>query len=483
MYVIAAVVAVLFLVLLILARNEQLDFWDKTGSRLLYPIYRMGAYIYRMPFGRASPSNIERQVRSDLERLHPGEKAEKLITAYYVNKIVKMVCFCAVGTFLALVLTLQAKERRSLNDGSVARGSYDEEAKEVEVECLLPDGMQEFTIEVGARVFDEEKIEELYTDFCDKLPQLILGENVSLQEVSFDLHLANGYEGYPFEISWESANPDVVQSDGRVENIETACQVELRATISYGQWERTESLQVVSAPIMRSQEEKLYSELMELLVSSEMQSRTEEKWQLPTDWNGTRLVWTQKTEDWGFPVWIGAILLSILIYILTDKDLHEDAEKTKRQMKKEYPNVVYKLVLYLGAGMTIRNTFQKMAEEYERTKEEKTAANLICEEIVLTCRELQAGVSESVAYEHFGKRTGVQEYIRLAALLTQNLKKGNRSLFERLREEVAKVTQDRLQYAKRLGEEAVTKLLLPMVMMLLVVMLIIMIPAFSSVGT
>lgn len=104
----------------------------------------------------------------------------------------------------------------------------------------------------------------------------------------------------------------------------------------------------------------------------------------------------------------------------------------------------------------------------------------IYEELLYTCRELHAGTSEGAAYEHFGRRTGLQEYIRLSTLLTQNLKRGNSMLLDRLREEADRAAQERLQQSKKLGEEAGTKLLIPMVMMLAVIMVIIMIPAFSG---
>jgi hypothetical protein len=74
----------------------------------------------------------------------------------------------------------------------------------------------------------------------------------------------------------------------------------------------------------------------------------------------------------------------------------------------------------------------------------------------------------------------MQEYVRLSNLLLQNLKRGNSSFPERLREEAYKAGEERLQQSRRLGEEAGTRLLVPMVMMLGVVMLLIMFPAFSS---
>ena len=144
--------------------------------------------------------------------------------------------------------------------------------------------------------------------------------------------------------------------------------------------------------------------------------------------------------------------------------------------------MVQKLVLYLGAGLTVRAAFGRIATEYEKGRKEGKRVQAVYEEMLYTCRELQAGVSEGAAYEHFGKRTGLQEYVRLSTLLMQNLKKGNSTLLQRLKEEADRACIEQLQNSRRLGEEAVTKLLLPMVMLLWVVMLIIMIPAFSSAG-
>ena len=68
----------------------------------------------------------------------------------------------------------------------------------------------------------------------------------------------------------------------------------------------------------------------------------------------------------------------------------------------------------------------------------------------------------------------------MSTLLAQNLKRGNSTLLERLREEADKAAEEQLQQSRKLGEEAETKLLAPMVLMLAIVMALIMIPAFSN---
>ena len=70
--------------------------------------------------------------------------------------------------------------------------------------------------------------------------------------------------------------------------------------------------------------------------------------------------------------------------------------------------------------------------------------------------------------------------MKLASLLEQNRKTGLKNLRYLLEEEVAAAFEERKNIAKRLGEEAGTKLLLPLFMMLGIVMVMVVAPAFLS---
>ena len=160
--------------------------------------------------------------------------------------------------------------------------------------------------------------------------------------------------------------------------------------------------------------------------------------------------------------------VAVGLFFLSDRDVKEEMTHRRNMWKYQYPDMIHKLVLYLGAGLSIRSAFARLSDSYETA--------------LYAYRETEAGVPESVAYEHFGKRTGLQSYVKLAALLNQNLKRGTGTLFLRLEEEALQSSQERIQNGKKLGEEAGTKLLIPMVLMLGVVMLMIMIPAFTGLG-
>ena len=149
-------------------------------------------------------------------------------------------------------------------------------------------------------------------------------------------------------------------------------------------------------------------------------------------------------------------------------------------MMLDYPGIISKFVLYLGAGLSVRSTFFKIGEDYERRREEGIKERYVYEEILFVCRELTSGVPETEAYAGFGLRCRSRQYTKLSTLLAQNLRKGNQALLSVLQQEAQASFEERRNTARRLGEEAETKLLLPMIAMLAITMLMIIIPAYFS---
>nr|MCR5777025.1 secretion protein F [Lachnospiraceae bacterium] len=96
--------------------------------------------------------------------------------------------------------------------------------------------------------------------------------------------------------------------------------------------------------------------------------------------------------------------------------------------------------------------------------------------------QMRSGKSEAAAYQEFGTRSGVARYNKLGSLLSQNLKKGSSALLSIMEYEARDAFEDRKAEARKLGEEAGTKLLLPMGMMLMVVMIIVIVPSVLSFG-
>ena len=477
MYLIGGSIVLMYFIIGILSRKEAVD---KEISRLLVPFHKMAVWIYKKVCIYKIPVFTSGQVEKDLRCLHPGAGRENLKTDYYIKKISLSLAVFFVGTLFGMLVKYNSLSSLLLDEeGRILRGSYMEGSVEVWLKADSGEKKEElFRVEVAPMQLNSDQIKNLYDELSEKLPEYILGENESLEEITSDLVLEERYGDYPFLIEWESSNLSIIGNTGRVYVADDPVSVELTAKVTYEETVREVILPLQVVPKTLSPEEKEHAELEELLLISEYDSRKEETWKLPDNWHGEAVEWQQEVDDYSVIVWVLAIVTTVSVFAVSDQDLHRQVEQRKKLMQRDYPDIVHKLVLYVGAGMTTRGAFQKIAGDYrQKDKEDPRPAY---EEMLYACRELHAGVSEGVVYEHFGKRTGLQEYVRLGTLLTQNLKKGNSTLLERLKEEADRAGEEKLQSCKRLGEEAGTKLLVPMVLMLVVVMVMIMIPAFSS---
>ena len=120
--------------------------------------------------------------------------------------------------------------------------------------------------------------------------------------------------------------------------------------------------------------------------------------------------------------------------------------------------------------------------DYRTIKEKGGEKRYAYEEMLFTVYELERGIEEVAAYGHFSRRCGVQRYVKMVALLEQNAKMGSRGLLSSLQRESKDAFEERKSRAERKGEEAGTKLLVPMFMMLIIVMAVIMVPAMTTMG-
>lgn len=442
---------------------------------------KLAMFLYKKICMLGIPLLGKKQVETDLAQLHPGERVEYIETEYYVKKLTLFLTVLLSGAFLGLAVRISAGKASVLSgERMVYRGDYKSGEQELLLEADDGERKRSFLIEVYPKELTLSEAKQLSDDFLENLGSYILNGNEDFGHISKDLRLEEAYEDFPFEVNWESSREEIIDRQGRIGEIGQNISLELTVTLSYGDFERTERIPVVAVPPLLSEEEQVYLEMKKYLLKTEEESRGEETWILPEEWKGRELEWSCQAKDFSILIWAATPAVAALLYLSADKDMHEELEKRRKRLQQEYPELVHKLLLYVGAGMTIRGAFKKIAGDYENGRQKRERARPGYEEVLYTCRELQGGISEGAAYEHFGKRTGLREYIRLGTLLGQNLKRGNSTLLERLREEAEKSSAESLLQVRRLGEEAGTKLLVPMVLMLAVVMVMIMVPAFGA---
>lgn len=446
---------------------------------------KIALFIYEKT-GRRKRSIEEGKIRGYLLALNNRKDIEQMETEYFIRKISIVLAMMLAGSFLAAAVFISSRNSKYLENGSIIyRKNYGEGEFEASLLAQNETGEEigEYDFLVNERLYSAEEANELFERASKEAEQLILKDNPTFDEIRDDINLIDSVPGYPFLISWKLDNFELMHSDGSLETDKIPKEgalVNVTAIYKYNEQTWQQEFVMRLLPKALSPKERIAKNLGDLLKEADGKTTYDEKIQLPTDLEGEKIIWSEQVEDNSILILALAIIGACLCYMVKDRELKAEMEKRNLQMLTDYPQLVSELVLYLGAGMTVRNIFEKLGKNYIKEREKGEEKRFVYEELVRTCRELASGISEAEAYERFGARCASQQYSRLSTLLSQNLRKGNGELLRVLNEESKNAFNEKMDTVRKLGEEAGTKLLFPMILMLLVVMVMIMIPAYMA---
>ena len=370
---------------------------------------------------------------------------------------------------------------------TVERNDYGKGTKTEELDVKVGNHKKKVrtNVKVSERQYSTEEIQELFERIIRRMDKMILGENQTSDHVENNLNLVTEIPGEPVEVSWELDRYDVmnIKGDLQEKNIKkTGTLVKLNAVLTYTENEKEQAMYqsvICVYPKKLSGQEEIKKNIEKKIEKADVKNPEKEIMRLPEKLGNKNLRYYYPFDIRGVVVIAMSGMIGILLFALRKQNEKKEMEDRKKQMIRDYPEIVNKLTLYLGAGMTVKRAWRKVTEGYMREKTEGSE-RYAYEEMRQTCHEMDSGVTEAESYENFGRRCDVQMYIRLGALLSQNLRKGTRGLTELLKLESIQAFEERKAQAKRLGEEAGTKLLLPMFLMLAVVLVIVIVPAFLT---
>lgn len=391
-----------------------------------------------------------------------------------------IILFLSTTVSMALFLVQGFGSDRS----EILRNSYGKGSKVEEIQYQIKGEKETETIqvEIFEQEYTEQEQEELFAAVMEQLDTVILGENESFDYVDQDLNLVNAVDGYPVDIAWEMDSYRVMDLEGKLreEHLEEqGTLVELRGIISYLDQQKIYVRNVLVYPKKLEGDELVRKELAEALQNREEETREEETFSVPEELNGIKLSWKKEEDRNGYYVLFAGIMLSVFLVYREKDQVKQAREKRRKQLLREYPGMVTKFHMLLNVGMTVRMAWEKIVQNYEEQKA-YLGEELVYEEMHRTLNEIKGGIPEGEAYEHFGKRCELTCYLKFAAMLSQNLRKGSKGIAEMLRVEALQSFENRKNIAKKQGEEAGTKLLIPMIGMLAVVLIMVMVPAFLS---
>ena len=388
---------------------------------------------------------------------------------------------CFAGVFLWD--NLRQIETNETGQKILQRNPHGQGDSSAQLRASIGENEEEFSVTVSEQEYTEEELDAVFQEASEDLEKLILGENESLDEVRDDLELISEIPETGISVSWEIDNYEVMDLQGNLisENLtDDGTLVKLSASLLYGERQAVHEFYAKVYPPMISRAERQMSDLKEKIARADEETAAEDHLVLPDQINGERVEWSYTADTRAFAILVLVAGTAAMICVSKDQSGKEEEKRRIRQMKTDYPQIINKFNLYIGAGMTIRRAWSCIADDYEK-KRERYGKRVAYEEMIYTLHEIQGGAPEGECYEKYGNRCGISRYRKFGTMLSQNLRKGSRGITDLLEREAEEAFEDRKNMAKKLGEEAGTKLMIPMFIMLSVVFVIVTVPAFFSI--
>ncbi len=399
-------------------------------------------------------------------------------------KLNKKLLIIPVGIILGVILLNEAFKSNESEISQLKRPEYN--GTEESYSLVVKEGGKKYSVNipVSPKTISEGNLQACFDKafeiICDTMP----GENESLKIVRSDLKFIEEVQEFGIKVDYTTDNYDLISCFGEVtpeKANENGTVCEITATLEYNDLVQSYIINATVFPPEYSEDEKFVNNIISNIQEQNSNLTDEEYLVLPDTVDGKDVVFVQKKES-NIPLIIALVVLVFLVWYYKKYVVKRNKEKARElQMQTDYSEIVSKLALLMGAGMSGVTAFSKIASDYKLSKDNKKGSERYAyEEIVLTTNRIASGISESEAYAIFGRSCRIHCYIKLGSILVQNVKKGGDGFIEILKNEATEAFIERKALARKAGEEAGTKLLLPMGLMLCVVMVVIIVPAFMS---
>ena len=369
----------------------------------------------------------------------------------------------------------------TVRNGYLVREEYGGASYTENLEVDVGGEKESVVLSVPPRQRTAEEVSALLASACADLPDVVLGD-MPASHVDRDLQLVSSLGDEGISVSWMTSDPSVIDWDGKI------CQgaappgsdVRLTAEVSLDGYSRELTMDITVYPRKLTPAEKLRDKVERAVDSVNELSAGDEKLLLPEEIDGSPARWFLPNSSTGLMILAVGLLSSVLFLFSRVQNRGIELDKKRQQLLSDYPNVISYLVLLLNAGMSMRAAFARLSLDYKKSLDRGGKVREGYEVIARASAEMEKGVSEIDAYMHIGQNMPEIRYKTFSTLLVQNLRKGSRELTGILEREAAEAFEERKKQARIMGEQAGTKLMFPMLLMLGVVLVILMVPAYLS---
>lgn len=363
------------------------------------------------------------------------------------------------------------------------RNPFGQGMKEIQVSLKKDKENKKINYKLSEQELSDKQIRKIYKQFFKELKRKVAGKNTGLNKVTTSLSLPENIEGYPFEIAYEFLEDGYIFLDGtlnkkeqnKLKNGESHITY-ITVKASYKQYEeiRKYKIQIFSKPDT-FRHNKFYK-VEQYLKKKEQKSRYGEKIRIPTTYKGIQ-IGTGQNGVGSMGLIILFITIGLLIPLHNYMKLREMGDKCQIEAERDFPVIVHLLTLYMGAGLSFFSAVRRISNNYQRQKKQSKQKKYAFERIMLMEQQMNNGISQKEACHNWGMQFRTDSYQKLSLILIQSFTKGAKEAAVLMETEEKEAFRKRVDRARKEGEEAATRLLFPMILLLSEVMLLVMYPA------
>lgn len=404
-----------------------------------------------------------------------------MFTSHDITENKKIIgCICVVIALGIILLIMDYLDTQKNFAGTITRNNTVEGSFSQKLLFEAGEYADDIEITIESVRITEEEAKELFEEAKREIDTKSLGDNESADYVLTDLKFDEMYANGLVEARWVLDNYEIVNPSGVIIEENTTADGKLINAMVYltcGAYQEIYDIAyMIYEPPVGSYAKFLKSLKAEL--SSRLEDSAEENLvALPESAEEINIIWKKPMDYRGLHLIILAFVSGVAILIGQRQDTKKEEKLIMEAKTKDYPEIVSTLSILMGAGISFKGALERMCKRYIRRRKKSGVRLEGYEELLKTYNEMRDGVGELDAIERLGSRSGCKEYRKLSMLLSQNLRKGSRELIDMLEKEEAYAFELRKQIALKAGEEASTRMLVPMLGMLGIVVVILIVPA------
>ena len=434
------------------------------------------------------------RIRSELKKIMPTEDVLSSLVRFFDRRVTLAALAVTLGTVLVIGAELSSLSTHELLEGNlIKRNDYMGGKKDVrlKVRRSQDEEREEVDITVSDKKYSGEDLILMASEADEILADEMLSGNPSVDEISGNMDFLSSIEGYPFKISWRTTDPLLINKNGIIneerfeklkdkKNIYEGIPVGIHYELAYEDFVHETDIMVRVFPEKMNNEMTLSDYVGDLVRENDSQEREEDYLKLPDEIDGSMLVYEEIKDKRSLVLLVLTLMTAAGLYLREGEELKKKVKEREKELISDYPGMVNKFLLFYSAGLTTRGIVTKLCREYRQSLDNGGKKRYLYEEMLICEGHMNEGMGEITAYEGLASGVGLHRYRHFISLVTQAIGKGRSDLLIQLEREASEAFQERKNRARELGEEAGTKLLFPMLMMLLTVLIIVMVPAFIS---